>query len=148
MCVTKSPAVEAHSLLGAQDCDCLAGPIARVPGSTGTDAAAVYGTPSNVFSSERRSWTYFPPEDGSQEIRRHACGEKLASKHANPLHKGSPRSSLSVYYSRHRAGKTPKEHNGLQSYHSIQGVAMALRDTATPNPLSFSFLNQVWYLAS
>lgn len=36
------------------------------------DAAAVYGTPSNVFSSERRSWTYFPPEDGSQE-NKEAC---------------------------------------------------------------------------
>lgn len=39
-----------------------------------------------------------------RKTRRHACGEKLASKHANPLHKGSPRSSLSVYHSRHRAG--------------------------------------------
>lgn len=148
MCVTKSPAVEAHSLLGAQDCDYLAGPIARVPGSTGW--MLLQSMVHHQMSSLQRhahGLTFLQRTD-PRKTRRHTCGEKLASKHANPLHKGSPRSSLSVYHNRHRAGKTPKEHNGLQSYHSIQGVAMALRDTATPNPLSFSFLNQVWYLAS
>lgn len=70
MCVTKSAAVETHSLLRvwhSYDCDHLTGPIARISSSVGMDAAAVYGTPSNVFFSERCSWTYFTPEDGFQE---------------------------------------------------------------------------------